>query len=62
MDAACGTYGEYRNLVGRPEGNRPPVGQRHRWEDKNKIDLQEVGLEAWTGVSWLKIGTGPGHL
>jgi hypothetical protein len=39
-------YGGYRNLVGKPEGKRPAVGPRHRWEDNNKMDLQEVGLEA----------------
>jgi hypothetical protein len=42
----------YRVLVGKPEGKRP----RHRWEDNIKMDLQEVGL--WTGMSWLRIGTG----
>ena len=27
-----------------------------------KMDLQEVGCEAWTGSSWIRIGTGGGHL
>jgi len=49
-------------LVEKPEGKKLPVGPRHRWEDNNKMDLQEVGLEAWSGQSWLKIGTGGGHL
>jgi len=27
------------------------------------MDLHEVGLErAWTGLIWLRIGTGGGHL
>jgi len=26
------------------------------------MDLQEVGWTAWTGSSWLRIGTGGGHL
>jgi hypothetical protein len=26
------------------------------------MDLQEVGWEAWTGLSWLRIGTGGGLL
>jgi hypothetical protein len=30
-------------LVGRPEGNRPLGRPRLRWEDNNKMDLQEVG-------------------
>jgi hypothetical protein len=31
---------------------------RLRWEDNIKIDLQEVGWGAWTGLMWLRIGTG----
>jgi hypothetical protein len=31
-----------------------------RWEDNIKMDFQGVGL--WTGLSWLRIGTGGGHL
>jgi len=27
-----------------------------------KMDLQEVGWEAWTGLKWLRIGTGDAHL
>jgi hypothetical protein len=30
------------------------------WEDNNKMDLQDVGV--WTGLSWLRIETGGGHL
>jgi len=32
-----------RFLMGKPEGMRPPGRPRHRWEDNNKMDLQEVG-------------------
>ena len=35
--------GAYRVLVGKPEGKRPPVRPRHRWEDNIKVDLQKVG-------------------
>jgi hypothetical protein len=35
--------GEYRVLVGKPDGKRPLGGSRHRWEDNIKMDLQEVG-------------------
>jgi len=32
------------------------------WEDNIKMDLQEVGWWAWTGLIWLRIGTGGWHL
>jgi len=32
------------------------------WEDNIKMDLQEVGGGVGTGWSWLRIGTGGGHL
>jgi hypothetical protein len=51
-----------RILVGRPEGRRPLGRPRRRWEDNIKRDLQEVGWEAWTGLSRLRIGTGGGLL
>jgi hypothetical protein len=54
--------GAYRILVGRPEGWRPLGRPRHRWEDNIKMDLQEVGWGAWTGLIWLRIGTGGGVL
>jgi hypothetical protein len=52
----------YRILVGRPEGRRPLGRPRHSWEDNIKMDLQEVGWGAWTGLIWLRIGTGGGLL
>jgi hypothetical protein len=48
--------GAYRGLVENPEGKRPMVRPRHRWEDNINMDLQEVGV--WTGLSWLRTGTG----
>jgi hypothetical protein len=54
--------GAYRILVGRPEGRRPLGRSRLRWEDNIKTDLQEVGCRAWTGLIWLRIGTGGGLL
>ena len=53
--------GVHRVLVGKPEGNRPLGRPRRRWEDNIKMDLQEVG-GVETGWSWLRIGTGGGHL
>ena len=45
---ACSTYGgaERRTkvLVGKPEGKRPLVRPKRRWEDNIKMDLQEVGF------------------
>jgi hypothetical protein len=38
--------GAYKALVGKPEGRRPFVRPRHRWEDNIKMDLREVGWGA----------------
>ena len=54
--------GVHRVLVGKIEGRRPLGRPRRRWEDNIKMDLQEVGWGAWTGLIWLRIGTGGGHL
>jgi hypothetical protein len=66
MGGACSTYwGEesvYRVLVGKPEGKRPLVKHRHRWEDNIKIDLQGLDVGVWTGWRWLRIGTVGGLL
>jgi len=42
----------YRVLVGKPEGKRPLERPRHRWEDNNKIDLQEVGCGS---MDWIQL-------
>ena len=44
--------GVYRVLVGKPEGKRPLGRLRHRWEDNNKMDLQEVGCG---GMDWIEL-------
>ena len=50
--------GVYRVLVGKPEGKRP-LGRPSRGGENNiKMDVQEV----WTGLNWLRIGTGGGNL
>jgi hypothetical protein len=41
--------GVNRVLVGRPEEWRPLGRPWHRWEDYFKMDLHELGWEAWTG-------------
>jgi len=35
--------GVYRVLVGKPEGKKPLVSPRPKWEDNIKMALQEVG-------------------
>jgi hypothetical protein len=51
--------GAYWILAGRPEGSRPLGRLRRRWEDNIKMDLEEVEWGgAWTGLIWLRIGTG----
>jgi hypothetical protein len=49
--------GVCRVLVGRPEGKRPLERPRLRWENYIKIDLRKWDVGAWTGSSWLRIGT-----
>jgi len=52
----------YRVLVGNPKGKRPHGRPSCRWEHKIKLKFQEVRLEAWIGLLWLRIGTGGGYL
>jgi hypothetical protein len=54
--------GAYRVWVGKSEGKRPFGRPRHRWEVIFKMDLQEVGWGAYTGLTWLRRGTVSGHL
>ena len=44
--------GEYRVLVGKPEGKRPLGRPRRRWVDDIRMDLQEVGCGYvdWIGL------------
>ena len=37
---------------GKPEGKRPLGTTRCRWEDNNKMDLQEVGCGA---MDWIEL-------
>jgi hypothetical protein len=43
----------YKTLVGKPEGNRPLVRPRRRWEDGIRIDVREIGLGG--GVDWIRL-------
>jgi hypothetical protein len=63
MVGACSTNGgEERILVRRPDGKKPLGRPRRRWEKIFKMDLQEWGGQTWTGLIWLRIGTGGGRL
>jgi len=54
--------GVYKVLVGTPEGKRLLGRFKRRWVGSIKMDHQEVGFGVRTGLSWLRIGTGGGHL
>jgi hypothetical protein len=66
MGEACSAYGErrgvYRVLVGKPEG-------RNHWGDPGvdgRMILRRIFgkwyVGVWTGLGWLRIGTGGGRL
>ena len=66
MGKACRLYVEktsaYMFLVRKPKRQRP-LGRRNiMLEDNSKMDLQEEEWGAWTGLIWLRIGTGDGML
>jgi hypothetical protein len=44
----------HRVLVGKPEGKRPLVIPRRRWEDNIKMDVDEVGggRGDWMELAW----------
>jgi hypothetical protein len=54
--------GANRGFLGKRKGKILLGRPRRRWEDKIKMDLQEVEWGAWTGLIWLRIWTGGGHL
>ena len=54
--------GAYRVLVGKPEGKRPLWRSRRRWVDNIRMDLQEVDVGIWTGLSWPRLETVGGRL
>jgi len=54
--------GVYKVLVGKPEGKRPLGRPRRRWKDNIKTDLGKWDVGVWTGLMWLRKGTGDKHL
>jgi len=39
-------------LIGKPEGKRPLLRPRGRWENNIRMDLTEIG---WGGVDWIDL-------
>jgi hypothetical protein len=66
MGRACSTYGEEERCVQGFDGGdlreRTLGRSSRRWEDNIKIGLQEIGWGVWTGLIWLRMGTGGGNL
>jgi len=56
MGGACSAYGGEKRRIqgfgGKSEGMRPLGRPRRRWEDKIKMDLQEVGCG---GRDWIEL-------
>ena len=52
----------HKVLVEKPEGKRPLGRPRRRWENNIKWILRKLEGVVGTGWSWLRIGTGGGHL
>jgi hypothetical protein len=63
MDGTCSSHREIRNatsvLGGKPEGKRPLVKPRYRWEHNIKIYVKEIGCEDanWTHLVQDRIRT-----
>jgi hypothetical protein len=45
--------GVYTVLVGRIVEKRPLGRRRRRWEDNNRLDLNEIGFD---GANWIQLG------
>jgi hypothetical protein len=54
--------GAHRVFVEKSEVREILVRPGHRRKNDIKLDFHEVRFETWTGLIWLKIGTGDGHL
>jgi hypothetical protein len=54
--------GAYRVLAGKPEGDRQLARPRLNWRIILRCIFKKWNVEAWTGLIWLRIGTGGGHL
>jgi hypothetical protein len=54
--------GVYRVLVWKPEGKRLLGRPRRRREDILEWIFRRWDVGVWTGLGWLRIETGGGHL
>jgi len=54
--------GVCRVLVAKPEGKRALARPRFTWDKILKWIFRKWDVEAWTGLIWLRMGTGGGHL
>jgi hypothetical protein len=58
-----GSTDVYRIFVEKPEGKRPLVGPRYRWENNVKNgNFRKWNVGVWTGLIWLRIGSVGQHL
>jgi len=48
--------------VDKPEGKRSFGKPKRRWENKNNMDLQEVGCGGLDWIDLLQVGESGGHL
>jgi len=54
--------GVYRVMLGKAEGKRPFGRPTHRWEVILRWIFRKWDVGVWTGLSWLRVGTGGRHL
>jgi hypothetical protein len=52
----------YSALVVKTDGKQPLGGSKRRWGMISKYIFKKWDGEAWTGLIWLRIGTGGGRL
>jgi hypothetical protein len=52
----------YSDFVGKPEEKMPMGRPRRRWEDILRRIFGKWDVGVWSGLSWLRIETGAGHL
>jgi len=61
MSRACSTCGREESSIqdfgGKYEAKRPLGRPRCRWEGDIKMDIQQIGWRAWTGMFCLRIVT-----
>jgi hypothetical protein len=48
----------YKLLLGKPEGKRPLGRPRRMWVDNIRMDFKRWDGVMWTGLVWLRTGTG----